>query len=55
MLPPGIALDWDKTSIETVNARRAQISLDGNWRFVPGKEELTGFLNPALPQAEMPQ
>ena len=34
-LPPGIALGWDKTNVKTVNAKRAQIPLDGVWRFIP--------------------
>ena len=38
MLPAGVALDWDKTSVKTVNAKRAQISLDGIWRFIPAAE-----------------
>jgi len=37
-LPAGVALNWDKTSIVTVNARRAQVSLDGIWRFIPAPE-----------------
>jgi hypothetical protein len=28
VLPDGIAPDWDKTSVKTVNARRAQVSLE---------------------------
>ncbi len=35
VLPEGIALDWDKTSVKTVNAKRAQVSLDGIWQFTP--------------------
>jgi beta-galactosidase len=38
MLPNGAALDWDKTIVKTMNARRAQVSLDGIWRFVPAAE-----------------
>ena len=38
VLPAGATLDWDKTSVETVNAKRAQISLNGIWRFIPAAE-----------------
>ncbi|MGA2034799.1 MAG: sugar-binding domain-containing protein [Thermoguttaceae bacterium] len=38
LLPAGAILDWDKTSVETVNARRARVSLDGIWRFMPAAE-----------------
>ncbi len=38
VLPAGTALDWDKTSVKTVNAKRAQVSLDGIWRFTPAAE-----------------
>src|SRR5208283_1335858 len=38
MLPDGITLNWDKTSVTTVNAKRAQVSLDGIWRFIPAVE-----------------
>ncbi len=37
-LPAGISLDWDKSSVKTVNAHRAQVSLDGIWRFAPAAE-----------------
>ncbi len=37
-LPAGMTLNWDKTSIVTVNARRAQVSLAGIWRFIPAAE-----------------
>jgi beta-galactosidase len=37
-LPDGIALDWDRTSVKTVNAKRAQVSLDGIWQFLPAAE-----------------
>lgn len=40
VLPAGLALGWDKASVETVNARRAQVSLDGIWRFTPAAEGL---------------
>jgi len=35
VLPSGISLGWDQTKVVTVNAKRAQVSLDGVWRFVP--------------------
>ena len=35
VLPAGISLNWDKADVHTVNAKRAQVSLDGVWRFVP--------------------
>jgi hypothetical protein len=38
VLPAGMSLNWDKTSIVTVNAKRAQVSLDGIWRFIPAAE-----------------
>jgi len=38
VLPAGIALGWDKTSIRTVNAKREQVSLDGIWRFIPAAD-----------------
>ena len=37
-LPTGLTLNWDKTSITTVNAKRAQVSLDGIWHFIPAAE-----------------
>jgi len=37
-LPAGMALNWDKTSIVTVNAKRAQVSLAGIWHFIPAAE-----------------
>lgn len=37
-LPAGMATNWDKTSITTLNAKRAQVSLDGIWRFIPAAE-----------------
>ena len=37
-LPAGVSLNWDKTSIITVNAKRAQVSLDGIWHFIPAAE-----------------
>jgi beta-galactosidase len=41
VLPAGIELGWDKANVETVNARRAQICLDGIWRFIPAAEAAT--------------
>ncbi len=38
VLPTGISLDWDKTNVQAVSARRAQAMLDGIWRFVPAPE-----------------
>jgi hypothetical protein len=37
-LPSGMTLNWDKTSIVTVNAKRAQVSLAGIWRIIPAAE-----------------
>jgi hypothetical protein len=38
VLPAGLALDWDKTSVKTLNTKRSQVSLDGIWRFIPAAE-----------------
>ena len=38
VLPAGLSLNWDKASISTVNGKRAQVSLDGIWRFIPATE-----------------
>jgi beta-galactosidase len=38
VLPAGYDLAWDKTSVTTVNAKRAEASLNGVWRFVPAVE-----------------
>ena len=36
VLPAGADLGWDKSErLTAVNARRAQVSLDGIWRFMP--------------------
>jgi beta-galactosidase len=35
VLPAGMSLDWDKTIIVTVNAKRSHVSLDGIWNFMP--------------------
>lgn len=37
-LPAGMTPNWDKTSIVTVNAKRAQVSLAGIWHFIPAAE-----------------
>lgn len=37
-LPAGVNLGWDKTSIVTINDKRAQVSLDGIWHFIPASE-----------------
>ncbi|HWH70843.1 MAG TPA: hypothetical protein VNT26_15750, partial [Candidatus Sulfotelmatobacter sp.] len=37
-LPAGMTLNWDKTSIVTVNPKRAQVSLEGLWHFIPAAE-----------------
>jgi len=38
VLPAGVELGWDNANVETINARRARISLDGIWRFIPAVE-----------------
>ena len=38
VLPAGTSLNWDKTRVTTVNAKRAQVSLAGIWRFIPAAE-----------------
>lgn len=38
VLPSGISLNWDVTSVKTVNAKRAQVSLNGIWRFIPATQ-----------------
>lgn len=38
VLPPGVRLNWEMASVTTLNARRAQVSLDGIWRFIPTAE-----------------
>ncbi|MGO9209503.1 MAG: hypothetical protein ACLP2H_05240 [Terriglobales bacterium] len=37
-LPAGTTLNWDKASVVTVNTKRAQVALDGIWRFIPAAE-----------------
>ncbi|MGO8699083.1 MAG: sugar-binding domain-containing protein [Limisphaerales bacterium] len=34
-LPAGISLDWDKINNHTANEKRASLTLDGIWRFIP--------------------
>jgi beta-galactosidase len=34
-LQPDVHLNWDQTSIQSLNAKRAQLSLDVIWRFTP--------------------
>ena len=38
VLPAGIALNWDKAKVKAVNAKCAEVSLDGIWRFTPATE-----------------
>jgi hypothetical protein len=38
VLPAGTVLGWDKASIQTINSKRAQVSLNGIWRFTPAAE-----------------
>ncbi|MHB1033739.1 MAG: sugar-binding domain-containing protein [Pirellulales bacterium] len=38
VLPGAVALNWDKTNVQIVNASRAQVSLNGVWRFVPATD-----------------
>src|SRR5690348_5212891 len=40
-LPEGTALDWDKTTVVTLNPKRAQASLNGTWQFRPATREAT--------------
>jgi len=42
-LPAGMTLKWDQASVTKLNSKRAQISLDGLWRFMPATE---GTLEP---------
>jgi beta-galactosidase len=37
-LQAGLSLDWERTNIVTLNAKRAQQVLDGIWRFMPAAE-----------------
>jgi len=41
VLPAGVRLNWEYTSIATVNEKRAQVALDGIWRFIPAAEGAT--------------
>src|SRR5579871_4532666 len=38
VLPAGMSLNWDRIRVEAVNRKRAQVSLDGIWRFIPAPE-----------------
>ena len=38
VLPAGTSLNWDKTDVTTVNAKRAQMPLSGIWHFIPAVE-----------------
>src|SRR5215475_6560171 len=38
VLPDGTSLNWDNAKIVTVNDKRAQVSLNGLWRFIPATE-----------------
>jgi beta-galactosidase len=37
-LPAGTTLNWTNTSINEVNSKRARVSLDGIWQFMPAME-----------------
>jgi beta-galactosidase len=37
-LPASTSLNWEKTSVTTVNAKRAEVSLNGIWHFIPAVE-----------------
>lgn len=38
VLPAGARLDWEKSRVTPVSGKRAQMSLDGVWRFIPATE-----------------
>ena len=38
VLPSGVSLNWEKTTVTKVNSKRSQISLDGIWRFTPATQ-----------------
>jgi beta-galactosidase len=40
-LPTGMSLNWEAPSIVGVNAKRAQMPLDGIWQFIPATEGAT--------------
>ena len=44
----GMSLDWDQTGVVTINTKRAQVSLDGIWRFIPAAEGTVTFLTVTL-------
>lgn len=50
----GTGLNWDKANIVAVNAKRAQISLDGVWRFMPVSEESAEFVQAACAHIKVP-
>jgi beta-galactosidase len=35
ILPAGITLNWEKARVHTISSKRAEVSLDGVWRFQP--------------------
>ena len=37
-LPPGVSLGWNAAPVTQLNAKRAQVNLNGIWRFVPATE-----------------
>jgi beta-galactosidase len=37
-LPAGVALNWDNSLVTEVNSKRAQVSLNGIWHFIPAAE-----------------
>jgi beta-galactosidase len=39
-LPAGVELNWDKARIIPLNSKRAEVALDGIWRFMPATEGL---------------
>jgi len=36
--PAAVSLNWEKADVVTVNPKRAQVSLNGTWRFMPATE-----------------
>jgi beta-galactosidase len=38
VLPTGTSLNWDNAKVVTVNDKRALVSLNGIWRFIPATE-----------------
>ncbi len=37
-LPAGTSLNWDQSTVISLNAKRARVSLNGIWRFIPAVE-----------------